>query len=135
MTDFPPHIQTFLEALLHWSTTQPHIQAILLVGSYARAEATPASDLDLVLITSDPSVYIKDAAWITHFGTTSRTQLEAYGLVASLRVFYTSGLEVEFGLATPDWASVPIDPGTQKVLDDGFIILYDPQHSLNHLSA
>ena len=49
-----------------------------------------------------------------------------YGVVRALRVFYEDGLEVEFGLNPLQWASVPLDAGTRRVISDGMCILFDP---------
>ncbi len=39
------------------------------------------------------------------------------------RVRLPDGLLVEFGIATPEWAALPVDPGTAKVITDGCKIL------------
>lgn len=65
-------------------------------------------------------------AWIQRFGNVSALQLEDYGPVQSRRVFYASGIEVEYGITTRDWLNTtPIDEGTQKVLNDGYCLLDD----------
>jgi hypothetical protein len=46
--------------------------------------------------------------------------IEEWGKVTSLRVWYATGLEVEFGLAGQDWIEKPIDEGTRKVLQNGY---------------
>ena len=46
-------------------------------------------------------------------------------MLTSLRVLYTSGLEVEFGLTTRDWARLPLDFGTQMVISDGINVLFE----------
>jgi hypothetical protein len=54
-----------------------------------------------------------------------RLSFEDYGRVQSLRVFYRSGAEVEFGISGTEWAEVPPDPGTAEVLRNGAAILLD----------
>lgn len=44
-----------------------------------------------------------------------------------MRAFYDSGLEVEYGFATPDWAALPLDAGTRRAVADGVKVLYDPE--------
>lgn len=39
-------------------------------------------------------------------------------------------LQVELGIVGPGWASLPLEPGTERVLRDGCRILYDPQGRL-----
>jgi len=50
--------------------------------------------------------------------------------VTSLRVYYVDGLEVEYGLASPEWASIPLDEGTQWVISGGMRILLDREGRL-----
>jgi hypothetical protein len=58
------------------------------------------------------------------FGEVIRRQVEDYGRLTSLRVWYADGGEVEFGLSTPDWIAEPLDEGTAAVIAGGIKILY-----------
>jgi len=97
------------------------------VGSHARGDARPDSDLDLIILADDPINYIADPSWARRFGSIERHRIEDWGKVTSLRVWYEGGPEVEFGFSTLDWANNPLDVGTRKVIDDGMVSLYDPQ--------
>ena len=44
----------------------------------------------------------------------------------SRHLHYAAGLEVEFGFATPDWATEP-EQGTEEVLSGRFRVLHDPE--------
>ena len=101
------------------------VAAVVLVGSHARDQATPDSDIDLVILTSAPRRYLEDRAWLEGFGAVVRWQAEDWGRVQALRVCYRDGPEVEFGLTTPDWADGPLDDGTRRVLDAGFTVVFD----------
>ena len=105
----------------------------LLVGSYARGAATETSDVDLVVLTDGPERYTEDPSWADRFGATERLQREEWGVVASLRVWYAGGREVEYGFTTPEWAAQPVDAGTRRVVTDGCRILFDPQGVLQSL--
>ena len=118
-------IQPFLDQVLHWAAEQADIQAVALVGSYARGKATRASDVDLVLLVNEPLNYLVDPGWINQFGSPVRQQVEEYGRLTSLRVWYLDELEVEFGLTDPGWAAQPLDEGTDRVLMDGVKVLYE----------
>ncbi len=118
-------ITDFLDAFTHWASAQSDIQAVALVGSYAREVATDTSDIDLVLVVDDPQRYLADTDWSTQFGTVAQQQIEDYGLVTSLRVWYVGGREVEYGLTTPAWIQPPLDEGTQRVIQDGMKILFE----------
>lgn len=118
-------IKDFLDAFTHWASAQSDIEAVALVGSYAREAATDTSDIDLVLVVDDPQRYLADTGWSTQFGTVAQQQIEDYGLVTSLRVWYAGGQEVEYGLTTPAWIQPPLDEGTQRVIQDGMKILFE----------
>ena len=60
---------------------------------------------------------------------------ENYGAITSWHVHYKNSYEVEFGMTLPRWAEIPIESGTQKVVMDGCVILYDPQQRLSDLMA
>jgi hypothetical protein len=108
-----------------WASERPGVIGILLVGSHARGSATPASDIDFVLLVTDTRPYLSDRAWARAFGEVEREELEDWGRVQCLRIWYVSGAEVEWGLATIEWIGVPLDAGTQHVLLGGYRIIYD----------
>jgi hypothetical protein len=108
----------------NWSRLEAGIAAVVLVGSHARGEARPDSDIDLVLLCADPQVYLKDKRWVRRFGQPVAVQQEVWGNVTSLRV-WVAGCEVEFGLTSVDWASDPEDRGVAEVLRHGVRILVD----------
>jgi len=95
------------------------ILAILLVGSYARNTQKESSDIDL-------------HDWLLVFGKPLSITTEDYGLITSLRVQYEK-YEIEFGLGSTEWISEPIDPGTKKVLADGYKILFERNYILKNI--
>jgi predicted nucleotidyltransferase len=127
---FPENVSTFIEAFTCWASLQSDIESVALVGSYAREAATKDSDVDLVILTADPDKYLLDKSWVSTLEDPERYQDEEYGKLTSVRVFYGSGLEVEFGFVTPDWARAPIDVGTKQVVSGGIKVLYDPHGSI-----
>jgi predicted nucleotidyltransferase len=123
----PVNVSAFLEAFSRWARSQPDIEAVALVGSYASDAATESSDVDLVILTSGVDRYLHDRSWVSVFGEPVECREENYGRVTSVRAFYASGLEVEYGFTTPDWAGAPIDAGTLRVVTGGMKVLHDPQ--------
>jgi ribosomal protein S18 acetylase RimI-like enzyme len=69
------------------------------------------------------------------FGTVKSKTKEKWGSVAAIRVFYSDGQEIEFGLATKSWTGIPVDVGTKRVVADGIVILKDTDKSLEKLKA
>ena len=118
-------VNQFLKYISQWASIQSDIQAIALVGSHASGTATETSDVDLVIITDDPNQYLHNLLWTERFGTVHKQQVEKYGLVTSIRVWYEDGLEVEYGIANEVWAAEPLDKGTQQVIADGMGILFE----------
>jgi formylglycine-generating enzyme required for sulfatase activity/predicted nucleotidyltransferase len=114
----------FLSNIQTWAQRQPRVGAVLLVGSHARGTAGPDSDVDLVLLLDDPQVFLADTGWVHSFGEPVRQQVEQWGKVTSLRVWYADGREVEYGLTGLDWGSDPTDEGDMRVIRDGIRILY-----------
>ena len=128
--------ERFIDRFARWAAGQAAVEAVALVGSWARGAAHEDSDVDLVLITTDPGTYLTDEGWLAAFGEVRRTQPEDWGLVQAVRVFYASGLEVECGVTTPEWARTdPPDPGTERAVRDGMVILYDRGGLLRALLA
>lgn len=119
------HIREFIDAITAWSAAQSDILAVALVGSYARNLASEASDIDLVLLVKDPSLYLADTAWASRFGSIASQSIEDWGMVTSLRVFYAPEPEVEYGFTTAAWAAQPLDDGTRRVIQDGMLVLYE----------
>ena len=54
------YIREFLASFVQWASVREDVQAIALVGSYARDEARDDSDIDFVILTSQPEKYLAD---------------------------------------------------------------------------
>lgn len=119
------HIKDLTEPFIRWAAAQPDIQAAALVGSYAHSTANETSDIDMMLLVDDPTRYTANTDWLKQFGVIEKQVIEDYGMVTSLRVWYRSSYEVEFGITTPNWGQSLEDEETQHVINDGMIVLFD----------
>jgi len=128
-------INKFFIDVTNWSVAQADILALALVGSHARGTATDSSDIDLVLIVLKPDIYLNNIDWVNQFGKVVKTQIESYGLVTSIRVWYFDGLEVEYGITDKSWAAEPLDAGTRQVINDGMRILFERSNILSRHQA
>ncbi len=126
-------VNEFLLSFVRWSSSQASIRGVALVGSYARQAARETSDVDLVVLADNPHVYLSELEWINFFGKVERHQIEDYGKVISLRVWYKNRLEVEFGITDESWAAIPIDDGTAQVISKGMQVLFERGNILSRL--
>lgn len=130
----PRSAAAMIDAVREWAQQRNDIRALALVGSHARGDAGPDSDVDLVLLCADPVRYLDDTEWVTVFGEVTRSAQEDWGRVRSVRVCYRGGPEAEFGVTGLDWAALPPDPGTREVLAGGHVILLDPDARLERVA-
>jgi aminoglycoside 6-adenylyltransferase len=85
-----------------WANTQTDIRAALIVGSRAR-EDRPAdewSDLDIILIVTEPERYLTKTDWLENIGNpwVTFTEKTGTGDEKERRVLFDGGLDVDFVL-------------------------------------
>jgi predicted nucleotidyltransferase len=130
----PEKVKLLLLLVVNWASTQDHVRAVVLVGSFARGNAGADSDVDLVLIVREPRSLIDDHRWCGAMGRVERIYGERWGAVDSVRVWYAGGVEVEYAIATPEWVRSPLDEGTARVLRVGYRVLLDPLRLLSEIA-
>ncbi|WP_345713251.1 nucleotidyltransferase domain-containing protein [Kineococcus glutinatus] len=122
--------ERLLTDLTRWAQDQVDVHAVALVGSHARGRARMASDVDLVVLSPAFARLAADTTWFTRLRPGSRHVRSAtWGPLLERRHRLRSGLLVELGLAAPEWAALPLDAGTHRVLRDGHRVLHD-RHGL-----
>lgn len=129
-------VLSLIRSVTDWAREQTDVSALALVGSYAYDRPRMGSDVDLVVLTSNPERHARGIEWVASFDP--RAQLirdQRWGPLRERRVRLHSGLQVELGLVQPGWAAVPLDPGTAKVLSDGCKILQDRDGILHQAMA
>jgi predicted nucleotidyltransferase len=119
-----------IKAVTPWAEKHVDIVSVALVGSHARGNARLDSDVDLVIQCARPARYLRDLTWISEFGVVQDVSVEDYGLVQSVRVFYADGSEVEYGITSSEWVTLPLDEGTITVLRNGVLVLLDRDGAL-----
>jgi len=131
-------IRQVQRAVVAWAEQRSDIEGVAIVGSWARSTARNDSDIDLVVLTQRKDEYIVDDAWVHDAvgQTVSIVRTQVWGPLTERRVRLASGLEVEFGFATPEWAAIdPLDDGTARVIRDGCIPLIDRRRYFAQLIA
>ncbi|MDH3628756.1 MAG: nucleotidyltransferase domain-containing protein [Acidobacteriota bacterium] len=119
-------LANFLNDLSAWAESRSDVLGLAIVGSHARGSARLDSDVDLVVLCEKPAALANRKDWVARFGEVRQAVPEEYGVVRAVRVVYEDGLEVEFCLSSLEWANIPLDAGTKRVISDGMRILYDP---------
>jgi len=126
-------VSALADRLPVWAASHEDVRAVALVGSWARGQPGPESDVDVVILTDNPQRYTENAHWPVELGLSSVVQKRSWGVITEQRA--TLGeVEVEFGIGTPKWANTnPVDSGTRRVAVEGLVVLYDPRHLLADL--
>ncbi len=110
------------------------MQAVALIGSWARGMAGADSDVDVVIVTNRAELYVSTDDWAATLGMTELSEPRAWGVLTARRGIAASVVDVEFGITTVAWADVePLDPGTRRVVSDGMKVIYDPKGILGRL--
>jgi len=118
-----------------WAELREDVLGLAVVGSHARGDARPNSEIDLVLVCSEPNGLLVDTTWVSTFGDAQEICREDWGLVQSVRVVYQGAPEVEFGIAGIEWTVLPPDGGTAAVVRGGCSILLDRDGGLSRLKT
>jgi uncharacterized protein len=135
-------VEALVRVVADWATGREDIRALALVGSWARGEPRPDSDIDLLLVTDQADAYRQSRSWLESidFGRIGhRVQSEAeavYGVAWSSHVHLSPAADVEMTFVPRAWAAIdPIDGGTRRVVCDGLRIIFDRDGILARLAA
>jgi aminoglycoside 6-adenylyltransferase len=96
--------EQLIERFVAWAQERPDIRLAMVLGSRARTE-TPAdewSDLDMVLMVTDPGLYLNSTDWLKNLGDFQITFLEptATGDGMERRVLFNGGLDADFAIVS-----------------------------------
>ncbi len=128
-------IENVIARVTEWVAGRRDVVGLLLVGSVARGAAREDSDVDLIVLSTDPGRYA-ELGWAAELGFGKPIRAQEWGAIIERRCRTGSGLEVEFGFGEPSWAGIdPVDPGTRRVVTDGCRPLHDPHGLLTRLLA
>ncbi len=131
----PDELTEIVTAATAWARSDPRARAVALVGSRARGTARSSSDVDLVVLSTEPAGLASEEAWLAVFGA-DLVGRRSWGALVERRLRRPSGVEVDVGIVAITWASTsPIDAGTRRVIAGGCRVLYDPDGLLTALCA
>lgn len=131
-----------MKAVALWANHRDDIRALAVLGAWARGDAAPGSDLDLLCLTDSAANYRLDEAWLDEidFGQAGYdlhlSRAADYGAVCSWHLLLHPPAELELSFARCDWASTtPMDARTRRVIGDGMQILFDKDGLLSRAAA
>lgn len=94
-------MRNIIKMITEWGKKNPQVEAIVLVGSFARKTNQPDSDIDVCIITDYKEELLNKSSFIYTFGHVKNYVIEYWGACTSIRVWFEEGEEVEFGLVKP----------------------------------
>jgi hypothetical protein len=127
------------EAIGAWVQSRPDLRALGLVGSWARGDGRPDSDLDMLLLADRPEVYRSNHDWLDRLRLPAPFRVSShadasYGAVWSCHVALEPDAKLELTFGALDWASTnPIDSGTRSVVLGGLRTIVDKDGRLRRL--
>ena len=92
--------ETLLARFVAWAERRDDIRAALVIGSRARVDrpADQWSDMDIVVVTSEPRRYLDDGAWLEELAPPWLTFLERAGAGEGMerRALFENAVDVDF---------------------------------------
>jgi aminoglycoside 6-adenylyltransferase len=102
MDSSPNSYDQIVERFVRWAQGEKSIRAAILIGSRARKElsADQWSDLDLILILTEPQRFLSRTDWLEKIGVPRLTFLEGTSTGGEMerRVLFEGGLDVDFAV-------------------------------------
>ena len=136
------NLDQLLSVVTQWAESRTDVLSLALVGSQARRTANECSDVDLILLVSEPEgfrvddTWLKEVQWIFLGLSVVAWRDAVYGAVWSRHVTLSDGSELEFSFGAPSWANIaPVDQGTLSVIKHGWRILLDRRGLLGALAS
>ncbi|MEU8081582.1 nucleotidyltransferase domain-containing protein [Catellatospora citrea] len=127
-------VQSVIGKVCSWAAAHDDVRGVVVVGSWARDAARMDSDVDILVLT-DTSAHAEAESW-TRLLDGHVVRQQEWGPLREVRLQRPSGFEVEMGIVPLSWAGTdPVDAGTYRVINDGHRIVYDPDGTLETLSA
>jgi nucleotidyltransferase-like protein len=130
------------EIVAKWVRRNANTRALGMVGSWARGNPRPDSDLDLLILARNPELYFTDDSLLAKIGfaTTGYQVLSRavvdYGARRSHKLGLSPDAAVELIFAPLNWANFdPVEPGSARIARDGLCILVDKDRLFSRLFA
>lgn len=107
--------EVLLARFVAWAQGRDDIRAALVIGSRARVDrpADQWSDMDIVVVTSEPERYLSDGAWLDELAPSWLTFLERAGAGEGMerRALFENAVDVDFVPFSTEAAEVIAEHG------------------------
>jgi aminoglycoside 6-adenylyltransferase len=133
MHQTPLTYDQIIERFIAWAQNQADIRAVVVIGSRARSvrQADQWSDLDLLVVTTDPARYLSNTDWLLPIGQPWVTFVERLTIDegSERRVLFEGCLDVDFAFDPVDrirrMAAEGWPPEFAGILGRGFRVILD----------
>ena len=91
-------VERVLAAFAAWAPARADVLAVGLVGSWARGTARPDSDVDVVVVSTQPERRAAAGDWPADLQTAPVLRRRRWGVLIETRLGLPDGLQVEIGV-------------------------------------
>lgn len=133
MAKTPYSFEKLIKEITDWAEPRPDMRLAIVLGSRARTvmPADEWSDLDIVFVVENPSLYLDSTDWLNNIDNVKILFLEptAIGGGTERRVLFECGLDVDFSFLSEAQMKQEIqgkpDPGVLQIYGRGYRVLFD----------
>lgn len=104
-----------------------------VIGAHAHGELEDDWNMRFIIVTTDIEHYFENNNWAGHFTRVLSVEREDHAGFTRMNLKYRSGAMFELNFVSPDWAALPVNDETRRIVTDGMRILHDPQGVLEKL--
>jgi aminoglycoside 6-adenylyltransferase len=118
-----------LQNILEWGSACPEIRGLVMVGSGARSDhpADEWSDIDLVLITTNPTLFLQSSDWLKLISEPwiATVEKDPHGNTVERRVLFRNGIDIDFMVLGSDRLAGFQEAPLSEIIQRGMRILLD----------
>ena len=120
--------RVIVDKIIRWGKSSDKLEAALMIGSQARDDhgADEYSDMDVLLVVSDPDYFLFSDEWLAEIGTFHVSFIEdTFGGGKERRLLFDGALDVDFIILTKDETNAISSSDAAMILKRGYRVLVD----------